>query len=81
MNALTKYRDQVKNLAGTENAAKDLFRISDELRDDILPYLGIRLEDKGKGYDSIWKFDDREKLIKKRESALEDKIKKEEEKR
>jgi cysteinyl-tRNA synthetase len=49
MNALTKYRDQVKNLAGTENAAKDLFRISDELRDDILPYLGIRLEDKGKG--------------------------------
>ena len=49
MNALTKYRDQVKNLAGTENAAKDLFRISDELRDDILPFLGIRLEDKGKG--------------------------------
>ena len=49
MNALTKYRDQVNNLAGSENAAKDLFRISDELRDDILPYLGIRLEDKGKG--------------------------------
>ena len=47
MNALTKYRDQVKNLANSDG--KELFKISDELRDDILPFLGIKLEDKGKG--------------------------------
>jgi hypothetical protein len=55
----------VKNNSGGD--AKELFRLSDELRDDILPFLGIRLEDKGKGQDSIWKFDDKEKLVKERE--------------
>jgi cysteinyl-tRNA synthetase len=47
MNALSKYRDQVKEKAG--EGAKALFQLSDELRDDILPFLGIRLEDRGKG--------------------------------
>jgi hypothetical protein len=46
MNILAKYRDQVRI---NSNDAKVLCQISDELRDDILPYLGIRLEDKGKG--------------------------------
>jgi len=79
MNALTKYRDQIKKNANTD--AKTLFKISDELRDDILPYLGIRLEDKGKDQDSIWKYEDKEKLIKERESKIAEKAKKEEEKR
>ena len=35
----------------------------DELRDDILPYLGIQLEDKGKDEPSIWKYEDKEILI------------------
>ena len=26
-----------------------VLKVSDELRDDILPYLGVRLEDKGAG--------------------------------
>ena len=62
MNVLTKFRDTVKEKAGSD--AKELFRISDELRDDILPYLGVRLEDKGKGNPSIWKLEDRNVLIK-----------------
>jgi cysteinyl-tRNA synthetase len=79
MNALTKYRDQVKNNA--DAGTKELFRISDELRDDILPYLGIRLEDKGKDQDSVWKCEDKEKLIAERENKLAAAAKKEEEKR
>jgi len=67
--------------AKMENAARELFRISDELRDDILPFIGIRLEDKGEGNESIVKFDDPERLIKKRQQAIEEKLKKEEEKR
>jgi cysteinyl-tRNA synthetase len=79
MNVLSKYRDQVKNNA--DKGPKDLFKISDELRDDILPYLGIRLEDKGKGKDSVWKCEDKEKLIAERDSKLAAAAKKEEEKR
>lgn len=53
----------------------------DELRDDILPYLGIQLEDKGKEEDSIWKLENKEVLIAKRDAKIADKLKKEEEKR
>ena len=55
-------------------------KISDELRDDILPYLGIRLEDKS-GQPSIWKLEDPETLIKERERKIEEKKQKEEEKK
>ena len=78
MNILAKYRDQVRI---NSNDAKVLCQISDELRDDILPNLGIRLEDKGKGQDSLWKYEDKEKLIKERDSKIAEKTKKEEEKK
>lgn len=38
-------------------------KLADALRDDILPELGIRLEDKGKGQQSIWKYEDKEVLL------------------
>ena len=63
MNVMAKFRDDIKDKSGS-NDPKELFRVCDELRDDILPYLGIRLEDKGKGNPSIWKIEDRETLIK-----------------
>jgi hypothetical protein len=47
MDVLSKFRDQIKDKAG--EGPKELIRICDELRDDILPYLGIRLEDRSKG--------------------------------
>jgi cysteinyl-tRNA synthetase len=74
MNALSKYRDQVKNSANDD--PKALFKISDELRDNILPYLGIRLEDKGKAA-SIWKYEKPEILIKEIEAKEAEKAKKE----
>lgn len=79
MNVLRQFRDSVKNKAG--DGPKDLFKLCDELRDDILPYLGIQLEDKGKDEDSIWKYENKEILIKQREQKLAEKLKKEEEKR
>ena len=41
-----------------------VLQATDEIRDDILPRLGVRLEDKGTGDDvsSIWKLDDPEVL-------------------
>ena len=47
MNALVQYRDSVKNNAKEGHQA--IFKISDELRDDVMPYLGIKIEDKGQG--------------------------------
>jgi len=44
MNALRDYRDEIKKNAKDPKA---MFEISDNLRDDILPQLGIRLDDKG----------------------------------
>lgn len=79
MNVLLKFRDSVKSSAGADK--KEIFQLCDELRDDVLPYLGIQLEDKGKDEPSIWKYEDKEVLIQKRESKLAEKAKKEEEKR
>lgn len=51
------------------------------MRDDVLPELGIQIEDKGKGEPSLWKFDDPKKLLEKRKNELAVKAAKEEEKR
>ena len=51
------------------------------MRDDILPYLGIRLEDKAKGEPSMWKFDNKEELIAARENKMAEAAKKAEAKR
>jgi cysteinyl-tRNA synthetase len=79
MNVLLKFRDDVKKNAGT--GGKELLQLSDELRDDILPHLGIRLEDKGKDAASIWKYEDKETLLKERAAKLADKAAKEQAKR
>lgn len=55
---------------------KELFQLCDDLRDDILPYLGLQLEDKGKDEPSIWKMEDKEVLIANREAKLAAKLKK-----
>jgi len=73
MEALIKFRDDVKNPANQD--PKALFKLSDELRDDILPFLGIRLEDK-KDQPTIWKYENPDILIKERENKLAEKEKK-----
>ena len=46
MDALTKYRDDMRNAAKTKDFSS-ILDISDKVRDDVLPELGIRLEDVG----------------------------------
>lgn len=46
----------------------------------MLPNLGIRLEDRSKGVESIWKYEDKEVLLREREQKALEKAKKEEEK-
>ena len=79
MNVLSKFRDTIKDKAG--EGPGTLFKLCDELRDDVLPHLGIRLEDRAKGQEAIWKDEDKEVLLKEREAKIKEKEKKEEEKR
>eukprot|EP00828_Plagiopyla_frontata_P020855 TRINITY_DN267_c0_g1_i6.p1 TRINITY_DN267_c0_g1~~TRINITY_DN267_c0_g1_i6.p1 ORF type:complete len:609 (-),score=125.04 TRINITY_DN267_c0_g1_i6:43-1869(-) len=58
-----------KNL--NEPNLKSLLKFCDELRDAILPYQGIRIEDKKLEDPSIWKFESKEKLIKELEAKKE----------
>jgi len=71
MNVLSKFRDQIKDKAG--EGTKELFRLCDELRDDILPHLGVRLEDRAKGQEAIWKYEDKEVLLKERDAKIREK--------
>lgn len=58
---------------------KELLRLCDELRDDILPFAGVRLEDTANG--TVWKLADKEKLIAEREEKIRLAKEKEEAKR
>ena len=44
MDALRDFRDQVKRRANDGPGA--MFQLSDEIRDEVLPYMGIKLEDR-----------------------------------
>jgi cysteinyl-tRNA synthetase len=60
---ISKFRDTVK-AAGVEKDHVKVLKACDELRDDILPHLGVKLEDRGKGNPSVWKIYDKEELLK-----------------
>ena len=85
IDTLTKFRDTIKNAAAVDKDLTKILKLCDELRDDVLPYLGIKIEDKGKGNPAIWKFYDKDTYIKEiqrqKELAESIKKKKEEEKR
>ncbi len=78
MNVLSKFRDDVKLAAAA--GPKDIYKVCDQLRDNVLPELGIRLEDKGKDQPAIWKKDDPEKLKNEIRGKEEEKKKKKDEK-
>lgn len=72
MNVLSKFRDDIKANAATD--PKTIFGVCDKLRDEVLPNLGIRLEDKGKGQPAVWKKEDpaalKADILKKEEEKL-----------
>lgn len=63
LDAMTKFRETVR-VAAINKDPKAVLMAADALRDDILPDLGVRMEDKGSGADlvTIWKLDDPEVL-------------------
>ncbi len=65
VDAIVKFRDLIKEKS-TEGP-KEILQLCDLLRDDILPALGIRIEDRQKGFETIWKYEDKEVLLKERE--------------
>ena len=72
MNALSNFRDQIKRRA--DEGPKVLFQLSDEIRDDVLPFMGIKLEDKKQDQPAVWKFVEKNELLAERQAKL-DKIK------
>jgi hypothetical protein len=64
INAVTKFRDEIRQNAKTD--FKKLYEICDKFRDYDLVDLNIRLEDKKIGEPSIWKYESKEILIKER---------------
>jgi cysteinyl-tRNA synthetase len=78
MDVFVNFRDKIKANAGQDK--KVLFDLCDNVRDDILPFLGIQLEDKGKD-PTLWKYEDKEILLKRKEERDTKKAKAAEEKR
>eukprot|EP01006_Ploeotia_vitrea_P032592 TRINITY_DN64783_c1_g2_i1.p1 TRINITY_DN64783_c1_g2~~TRINITY_DN64783_c1_g2_i1.p1 ORF type:complete len:689 (+),score=2.70 TRINITY_DN64783_c1_g2_i1:63-2129(+) len=77
LDVLTGFRETVRvaAISKDENTSKTILNAADALRDDILPELGIRMEDKGSGKDvvTVWKLEDKEILLK--EKAQREEIK------
>ena len=71
INAITEFRGEVKDSCIIDKDVKKVLTICDKLRDDILPNLGVRIEDKGKGEKSVWKFFDKEEYLKEKEKEKE----------
>merc|ERR1712130_55597 len=65
LDAWTKFRDDVRKIA-SQSKNKELLTLCDKIRDDVVPELGVRIEDLS-NQPSIWKIDDPKVLIKERD--------------
>jgi len=81
INVMSDFRDKVKDICIKENEPKKVLAICDKFKDEILPNLGIKIEDKGKNEKSIWKFYDKEVYLreKQKENELKENKKKQKE--
>ncbi|XP_055987995.1 cysteine--tRNA ligase, cytoplasmic isoform X2 [Sorex fumeus] len=80
LQVLSEFREGVRSIA-REKKVLEVLQLSDALRDDVLPELGVRLEDH-EGLPTVVKLVDRDTLLKEREEkrkAEEEKRKKKEE--
>ena len=66
VDTLSDFRTKIRDNARLINA-NEILKLCDELRDDILPNLGVRLEDRENNEKSAVKLIDREILLKERE--------------
>jgi cysteinyl-tRNA synthetase len=65
LDAFAAYRDSVRKISRTDQtkAGKYLLELSDAMRDDVLPPLGVRLEDRGEGESAKWILEDSASLM------------------
>jgi hypothetical protein len=77
---LCEYRDRVRKHAIEKDFAA-ILAANDELRDVVLPRIGVRLEDGRPGEPAVWLLDDPEEIIKEKAAKLEEAKKKQESKR
>eukprot|EP00123_Amoebidium_parasiticum_P000603 comp11446_c0_seq1/m.5866 comp11446_c0_seq1/g.5866 ORF comp11446_c0_seq1/g.5866 comp11446_c0_seq1/m.5866 type:complete len:729 (-) comp11446_c0_seq1:361-2547(-) len=70
--ALADFRDTVRNI-GLDRNPKDteILDLCGKIRDDVLPPLGVRLEDRAPGEKAVVKLVDKDQLMKERQQALE----------
>jgi len=47
---IAKFRDSIKTIAATEKDFVKILKKCDELRDEVMPQLGVKIEDRGKGF-------------------------------
>ena len=72
--AFAKFREDVRRMARSMTGASPLLDLCDQLRDDVLPNLGVRLEDRGENQPAALKLVPRDELLKERaaKKALEE---------
>ncbi len=77
LDVMTKFRESVR-IAAISGDTNAVLSAADDLRDLVLPDLGVRMEDQGSGLDVItkWKLDDPEAMRKERALKEEAKLEK-----
>lgn len=77
--ALSDFRDEVRTSARALKA-HDILTKCDNLRDNVLPELGVRLEDRELGEPAVFKIDDKDTLLREKKQRQEEIARKEKEK-
>lgn len=86
LDAFSEYRDKVRKSARKEKSSTtlEILSLSDKVRDEVLPPLGIRLEDRGVEQASVWKLEEAKTLVmeieRKKEAEKHRKLEKEKQK-
>lgn len=84
LDIFAQFRDEIREAARSGSDVKALantiLKLCDEVRDDKLPYAGVRLEDRAAGA-AVWKLANKDELIEELQKKAEEKRRKEEQKR
>lgn len=81
LDAFCAFRDDVRQKARSDltESSREILSLSDDVRDDVLPALGVRLEDRGLQQASVWKLEDSATLMMEMERKKEIERKRKEE--
>ncbi|RLN37355.1 hypothetical protein BBJ28_00017441 [Nothophytophthora sp. Chile5] len=88
LDIFAQFRDEIREAARSGAAdggdakalANAVLRLCDVVRDEKLPYAGVRLEDRAAG-SAVWKLANKDELVEEMEKKVQEKVKKEEQKR